>query len=71
MTQTTTRACDVGVRTIHLTRRLTFSRRCMEIGSKRFQPEHCLFSRLAGNTQGCRCIRLLHAINESLDRGWK
>lgn len=60
-----------GSWTIHLTRRLAFSRRCMVICTNRPQPEHCLFSRLVGSTQGCRCFRLHHAINENLDPGWK
>jgi hypothetical protein len=67
--------CDAcmwrGSWTIHLNRRLTFSRLCMEICVNRPQPECCLFSLLVGNTQGCRCVRLHHAINENLDPGWK
>lgn len=57
--------------TIHLTRRLTFSGRCMEICTNRSRLDHCLFSRLVGNTQGCCCVRLHHAVNENLDPGWK
>jgi hypothetical protein len=71
MTQTATRAFDVGVEQYNLTRRLTFSRRCTEICINRPQPAHCLFSRLVGNKQGCRCVRLHHVIDVNLDPGWK
>ena len=69
MTQTTTRVFDVGVKQYNLTRRLTFSRRCTEICSNRTELANVLFSRLVGNTQGWRCVRVHHATHECLDPG--